>query len=177
MENQRDAKQKILAGASEEDRNPERWPEECFVPLEHLLARSLEKAGKAVRETFGRRDRSMSAREFVRFWNRCPLKAMATASPHGSPHIAPVHAEFVRGVLYSTIYVEAQRLRDLESNPRVALTTWDADGAVAIVRGRARVVPGSERESRPGAGGQPRRTVLLEIALERMYAMKGRPHS
>ncbi|MCX8072714.1 MAG: pyridoxamine 5'-phosphate oxidase family protein [Candidatus Binatia bacterium] len=167
-------KQPILRGATEEERNPRYWPDSLLEPIDRLLQSSLSRAGKALRETFGRAERQMNAREFVEFWNNCRLKAMATTGAHGAPHIAPVHAEFVNGILYSTIYVDAQRRRDLDHNPRVALTTWGADGAVAIVYGRAAVVPGSERESRPGASGQPRRTVLLQIDIQRIYAMKGR---
>jgi hypothetical protein len=116
----------------------------------------------------------MSAAEFVRFWNGVRTKAMATASTAGAPHIAPVHAEFVNGRLRSTIYENAVRRRDLQADPRVALTTWGADGAVAIVYGRAREVPDSARDTRPGATGKPRRTVALDIEVTRIYAMKGR---
>jgi hypothetical protein len=116
----------------------------------------------------------MPAAEFVRFWNGVRMKAMATANAAGAPHIAPVHAEFVNGRLRSTIYDNAVRRIDLQGNPRVALTTWDADGSVAIVYGRAREVPGSGRDTRPGASGQPRRTVALDIEITRIYAMKAR---
>jgi len=116
----------------------------------------------------------MSAAEFVRFWNGVRMKAMATASVAGAPHIAPVHAEFVNGRLRSTIYENAVRRIDLKGNPRVALTTWGADGSVAIVYGRACEVSGSGRDTRPGASGQPRRTVALDIEVTRIYAMKGR---
>lgn len=116
----------------------------------------------------------MSAAEFVRFWNGVRMKAMATASADGAPHIAPVHAEFVNGRLRSTIYENAVRRIDLQGNPRVALTTWGADGSVAIIYGRAREVPDSGRETRPGATGKPRRTVALDIEVTRIYAMKAR---
>ncbi|GBD25982.1 hypothetical protein HRbin30_01309 [bacterium HR30] len=167
-------KQAILRDGDPQGREPSQWSDSELDAIERLLHSSLARAGSAVRETFARADRYMSAREFVEFWNGCRLKAMATVGVSGSPHIAPVHAEFVRGVLYSSIYVDAQRRRDLETNPRVALTTWDATGAVAIVQCRATVVPDSERVSRAGASGRPRRTVLLRIDIDRIYAMKGR---
>jgi hypothetical protein len=116
----------------------------------------------------------MSAAEFVRFWNGVRMKAMATASADGAPHIAPVHAEFVNGRLRSTIYENAVRRIDLQGNPRVALTTWGAGGSVAIVYGRAREVADSGRDTRPGASGQPRRTIALDIEVTRIYAMKAR---
>jgi hypothetical protein len=83
----------------------------------------------------------------------------------------PVHAEFVAGRLRTTIYENALRRRDLRHNPQVALTTWGAHGAAAIVYGSAREVPGSLRDTRPGASGRPRRTVTLEIDITRIYAM------
>lgn len=167
-------KQPIVAGASPEERNPDLWPPEVFERLQAILDHSRARAGKALKESFDRPQRRMDAREFARFWNSCPLKAMATVGPNGHPHIAPVHAEFVRGELRSTIYVDAVRRRDLEHNPHVALSTWSTDGSVAIVYGRARVLPGSERETRPGASGQARKTVALQIEVGRIYAMKGR---
>jgi hypothetical protein len=116
----------------------------------------------------------MTALEFVEFWNGSRLKAMATQGTNG-PHVAPVHAEFVSGRLRSTIYENAVRRRDLRRNPSVALTTWGANGAAAIVYGIAREVPESSRETRPGATGRSRRTVALEIDVTRIYCMKPRP--
>jgi uncharacterized pyridoxamine 5'-phosphate oxidase family protein len=115
----------------------------------------------------------MNAVEFVQFWNGNRMKAMATEGKDG-PHIAPVHAEFVNGRLRSTIYENAVRLRDLRRNPSVALTTWAAHGAAAIVYGTAKEVAESSRETRPGATGRSRRTVALEIEVTRIYCMKPR---
>jgi hypothetical protein len=112
--------------------------------------------------------------ELVQFWNGTRMKAMSTVGSGGAPHIAPVHAEFVDGRLRSTIYENAVRRQDLRDNPRVALTTWGANGATAIVYGTAREVSGSSRETRPGASGKPRRTVALDIEVTRIYAMKER---
>jgi hypothetical protein len=169
------AKQPVIAGATPEDRDPSRWPCEVFAPLQEIIDRSRQRAGQAVRDTFEHEARRMTAREFVDLWNGCRLKAMATTGPDGTPHVAPVHAEFVHGRLRSTIYDDALRLRDIERNPKVALTTWGANGAAAIVQGRARVLPDSRRETRPGATGRARHTVALEIDITRIYAMKGRP--
>ena len=138
------------------------------------MIRSLERAGQAVRETFGRAGRQMTALEFVSFWNGTRTKAMATVGGRGAPHIAPVHAELVAGRLRTTVYENALRRRDLRNNPLVALTTWGAHGAAAIIYGRAREVPNSVRESRPGASGSVRRSVTLDIEVTRIYAMKGR---
>jgi hypothetical protein len=166
--------QPIVAGATADERDPALWPPNVIEPLQRILDVSRVRAGKAVRETFDHASRQMTAREFVSFWNQSRLKAMATVGSGGQPHIAPVHAEFVNGRLRSTIYENAQRRRDLQRNAQVALTTWGPNGAAAIVYGRAREIPGSQRDTRPGATGASRRTVALEIEVTRIHAMKGR---
>lgn len=167
-------RQPIVAEASPEEKDPASWPAEVLVSLQALLDRSRARAGQAVRDTFERSERRMTALEFVRFWNSSRMKAMATAGKNGVPHIAPVHAEFVNGRLRSTIYENAVRRRDLRDNAEVAFTTWGPHGAAAIVYGRAREIPDSLRETRPGATGARRRTVALDIEVTRIYAMKGR---
>lgn len=166
--------QPVVAGATPDERDPAHWPPAALERLQRVLDASMGVAGAAVRDTFDRADRRMTAVEFVAFWNGSRLKAMATVGPK-SPHIAPVHAEFVAGRLRSTIYENAVRRRDLKRNPNVALTTWGPNGAAAIVYGRAREIAGSLRDTRPGATGQPRRTIALEIEVTRIYAMKPRP--
>ena len=166
--------QAVVAGATPDERDPATWPPQALAGVQRVLDRSRERAGPAVRDTFNHSDRQMTAWEFVAFWNASRMKAMATVGADGAPHIAPVHAEFANGRLRSTIYENALRRRDLRDNPRVALTTWGAHGAVAIVYGRARELPDSGRETRPGATGAGRRTVALDIEVTRIYAMKPR---
>jgi Pyridoxamine 5'-phosphate oxidase len=166
--------QPIVAGATPDERDPARWPAAVLEPLQRILDRSRRRAGQAVRDTFEHPERRMSALDFVTFWNGARLKAMATVGADGEPHIAPVHAEFVNGRLRSTIYENAVRRSDLRGNARVALTTWGPHGAAAIVYGRAREIPNSLRETRPGATGTARRTVALDIEITRIYAMQGR---
>jgi hypothetical protein len=170
----RSCRQPVTAEAAADDRDPANWPPEMLQTLQEILDRSARHAGRAVRDTFARPERQMSAAEFVAFWNGTRMKAMATVGGNGAPHMAPVHAEFVRGRLRSTIYEHAARRRDLQRNPIVAFTTWGPHGAAAIVYGRAREVAGSLRETRPGATGNLRRTVALDIEVTRIYAMKAR---
>jgi uncharacterized pyridoxamine 5'-phosphate oxidase family protein len=92
----------------------------------------------------------MSAADFVEFWRSVRLVAMATVGPAGQPHIAPVHAELAGTTLRLVVYEKAVRRQDLAANPRVAFTTWRADGSVAILYGRAREVPGSLRGGTAG---------------------------
>ncbi len=174
MSEQRIHGQPVVAGATPEERDPANWPPEALARLQGVLDRSRVAAGQAVRDTFDHDDRRMTAAEFVTFWNGTRLKAMATVGKGARPHIAPVHAEFVDGRLRSTIYENALRRRDLRDNPEVALTTWGASGATAIIYGTARELPNSLRETRPGATGAQRRTVALDIEVRRIYAMGGR---
>ena len=160
-----------MATGPADDRDPATWPPEALAALQATIDRSRASAGPAVRDTFDRAERRMTATEFVAFWNASRMKAMATAGADGAPHIAPVHAEFVAGRLRTTIYENAVRRRDLRTNPQVALTTWGPHGAAAIVYGVAHEVAESVRETRPGASGRTRRTVALDIEVTRIYAM------
>ena len=163
-----------IALAAVDDKDPATWPTETLAALQATIDRSRERAGAAVRDTFDRADRRMAAAEFVVFWNASRMKAMSTASASGTPHIAPVHAEFVAGRLRTTIYENAVRRRDLQANPQVAFTTWGPQGAAAIVYGIAREIPNSARDTRPGASGRARHTIALDIEVTRIYAMKPR---
>ncbi len=160
------------AGAPPEERDPSTWPPECFVEIQRVLDASLPRSGQAIRNTFEQPQRQPDAREFVMMWNEARLKAMSTVGPGRQPHSAPVHAEFVNGILRTSIYTDAVRLRDIRQNPNVSFTTWAANGAAAIVYGTASEVPNSLRDTRPGATGKARQTVLLQIKLKRIYAMK-----
>lgn len=161
----------VTAASTPDMKDPAHWAPEALAQLQAILDRSRATAGGAVRDTFDNPDRRLDAAAFVRFWNATRMKAMATSGPDGAPHIAPVHAEFVSGRLRSTIYETAVRRRDLQTNPRVALTTWGDGGRAAIVYGIAREVPDSLRDTRPGARGTPRRTVALDIEVTRIYAL------
>lgn len=165
-----------IAPVPPDDKDPSTWPAERLTALQATMDRSRASAGAAVRDTFAHPERQMTATEFVAFWNASRMKAMATVGDGevSVPHLAPVHAEFVAGRLRTTIYEDAVRRRDLRANPHVAFTTWGAHGAAAIVYGIAREIPGSQRETRPGATGRARRTVGLDIEVTRIYAMKPR---
>lgn len=164
----------VSAATPADARDPATWPAGALAALQAIIDRSRASAGRAVRDTFDHAERRLDAAAFVAFWNGTRLKAMATCGPDGAPHVAPVHAEIVAGRLRSTIYEAAVRRRDLRHDPRVSLTTWGPHGAAAIVHGIAREIPDSLRETRPGAGGRPRRTVALDIEITRIYAMRGR---
>jgi len=142
-----------------------------LLALQALLDRSTRTATRAVADSVAYPARQMSAAEFVEFWRSVRLVAMATVGPGGQPHIAPVHADLAETALRLVVYENTVRRRDLAANPHVAFTSWRADGAVAILYGRAREVPGSLRPARPGQSGRPRRVVTIEVSLTRIYAM------
>ena len=139
--------------------------------LQSLLDRSVRTATPAVADSVAYPDRQMTAAELVDFWKAARIQAMTTVGPKGQPHTAPVHSTLDGTTLTLVIYDNTVRRRDLQTNPRVSFTTWK-DGAVAILYGRAREVPGSLRESRPGRSGKPRKIVTIEVALTRAYAMR-----
>jgi hypothetical protein len=139
--------------------------------LQALLDRSAATASPAVGDSVAYPDRQMTAAELVDFWQRARLMAMTTVGPNGQPHTAPVHSTLDGTRLTLVVYDNTVRRADLQTNPRVSFTTWK-DGAVAILYGRAREVPGSLRDTRPGRSGTPRRVVTIEVELTRAYAMR-----
>jgi pyridoxamine 5'-phosphate oxidase-like protein len=145
--------------------------DESLATLQALLDRSVRTAGPSVADSVAYPGRQMTAAELVAFWRSVRLVAMATVGAAGQPHIAPVHAELNGTTLRLVVYENTLRRADLRTNPRVAFTTWGADGAAVIAYGRAREVPGSLRDARPGQAGTPRKVVALEVRLTRVYAL------
>lgn len=143
--------------------------------LQAVIDRSNETAAPGVRETFGYPERHMTATEFVTFWNSVRLVAVSTVGTQAQPHIAPVHARFDNDHLVMWIYENATRRKDLQRNPRIALTAWGEDRSVAIAYGRAREITAERRETRPGSSGKPRFILPVRIELTRVHAMKPPP--
>jgi Pyridoxamine 5'-phosphate oxidase len=146
--------------------------EDELAALQALIARSVRTATPAIADSVAYPERQMSASEFVEFWQSVRLVAMATVGEGGRPHLAPVHAALSGTRLRLVIYDNTVRRGDLARNPRVAFSTWRADGAAAIVYGRAREIEGSLRPARPGRSGKPRQVVEIEVKLTRVYAMR-----
>jgi Pyridoxamine 5'-phosphate oxidase len=146
--------------------------EDELAGLQELIDRSLRNATPALADSVAYPARQMSATEFVEFWHSVRLVAIATVGEGGRPHIAPVNAALSGTTLRLVIYDNTVRRGDLARNPRVAFSTWRADGAAAIVYGRAREVEGSLRPARPGRSGKPRQVVEIEVKLTRVYAMR-----
>ena len=64
---------------------------------------------------------------------------VSTVRASGAPHVRPVFAVWVDGLLYSTTNGTRAKARNLEANPQVAFTTR-VDGVDVIVEGRAEFV-------------------------------------
>ncbi len=152
--------------------SPPKQTLEALAAIQALLDRSARTATPAVADSVAYPARQMTAAELVEFWSSIRLVAMSTVGSAGQPHIAPVHARLEGPTLSVHIYEDTVRRQDLAANPRVAFTTWRADGTVAILYGRARELPGSLRDARPGGSGRPRRVVTVEVRLTRIYAMR-----
>jgi hypothetical protein len=140
--------------------------------LQAIIDRSTRSATPSVADSLAFPARQMTAAEFVEFWSTVRLVAMATVGDRAQPHLAPVHARIEGAMLKLVIYDNTVRRADLARNPRVAFTTWNADGAAAIVYGRAREIEGSIRDARPGQSGKPRSVVEIEVKPTRIYAMR-----
>jgi hypothetical protein len=151
--------------------------DEARAALDGLLEASGRTAGTALADSVAWAPRRMTAAELFEFWREIRLVAMATASHGGQPHMAPVHAELCGDRIRVLVYDDAVRRRDLASNPRVAFSAWNADGAVAMLYGRARELEGSLRDARPSQAGRPRKVVTFEVQLTRVYAMRANASS
>jgi hypothetical protein len=144
---------------------------ETLADLDALLDRSSAQAGPALADSVGYAPRRMRAADLFEFWRGVRLVAMTTVGANGQPHTAPVHAELHGGAVRVLVYEDAVRRSDIRTNDRVSLTTWNADGAVAILYGRAKELAGSLRDARPSQSGRARKVVEVEVRLTRVHAM------
>ncbi|PFG73504.1 pyridoxamine 5'-phosphate oxidase family protein [Tepidiforma thermophila] len=145
----------------------ETWPPEVVARIQEILDRTAATAGPEVARVFARPDWRLSAAEFLAMWTAQRWCTVASVGPNGQPHIAIVHADFQPdGRLTMRMFTGSVRARDIAQNPRVALAKHLDDGAVAMVYGTARPVPGTE------AVRHESETVEVEIAVRRIYAMR-----
>jgi hypothetical protein len=140
--------------------------------LQQILDDSLASAGAAVKATFDKPERHVSAEEFRELWRETRMFAVATNSTKGGPHIAPVHVLLTDDdSLEMAIFEDSARLHDLRRDPHVSITTWAPDGRIAIVYGRCSEVEGSRREVTRDPG---RFILTMRIEIDRVYAMRPR---
>lgn len=144
------------------------WPHELIERIQHLLDHSAGTATPEVGRVFSRADWRLPARDFLAMWRTQRICTVASVGAQGQPHIAVVHADFqADGRLTMRMFTGAVRAKDIAMNDRVALSKH-LDGAVAMLYGRARPVPGTE------AVRQAAETIEVEITPTRLYAMKPR---
>jgi uncharacterized pyridoxamine 5'-phosphate oxidase family protein len=144
--------------------------------LQELLDQSANTAGSAIAATFNDPGRRLTAEAFREFWRGTRMFAVATAGENGAPHIAPVHVLLEEGDAFRmSIFEDAVRLQDLRRDPRIAVTTWGADGTVVILYGRTREVPGSRREF--SRGRLDRAVLMMEIEPTRIHVMRPTPRT
>jgi nitroimidazol reductase NimA-like FMN-containing flavoprotein (pyridoxamine 5'-phosphate oxidase superfamily) len=121
---------------------------------------------------------------------------LATVTPEGDPHVAPVHADWHDGRLYLMAGTEARKTRNIATNPSVALhyqvgaeTEWDS----LVIWGGAAVLESLDDKHRlwngvfsydlslfsPGGPDRSPTTCFIEIVpqravLLRRFGMDGR---
>lgn len=138
--------------------------------LDSLLEESRASAGADLKALIDQPDRHMDGDAFRAFVDDVRLWAMATSGSEGRPHIAPVHMRLTdEDALQMTIHTDSVRMRDVQRDPRVAFTGWADGGRMAIIYGRASIIPESKGVS--SAGGREKPVVRLRIDPTRIYAM------
>jgi hypothetical protein len=146
----------------------EAFPAETAARIQAILDRSAATASPEVGRVFARPEWRLDAEAFLEMWGSQRWCTIASVGSAGQPHIAVIHADFQPdGRLTMRMFTAAVRAKDIAANPRVALSK-NLDGAVAMVYGRARAVPGTEAVRREAE------TVEVEVEVTRIYAMRPR---
>ena len=135
--------------------------------LRAIIDRSAQTAGPAIAKNFIGGGWRMSAEELVAFWGEKRTASVATVSPDGRVHAAPLDVALRHGRFYAPTFGDSVRLRDHEANPRCVITTWEGEGYVAaIVYGDATVPRSAAYDAAPGA------LRAVEITPTRIYAIR-----
>ena len=144
--------------------------------LQEIIDRSAASAGPAIKRNFISGGWSMSAEEFVAFWNTDPMASVSTASPAANVHVAPLEPRLVNGKFYIPTFPDSARLQDHRANPRCAIAASDGPYRAVIVYGTAREVDGdptnrtsetaSEQSYPAGA------MVTIEVTPTRIYGIR-----
>jgi len=144
--------------------------------LQEIIERSTASAGTAIKRNFIGGGWSMSAEEFVAFWDAGPMASVSTVSDRGRVHVAPLEPRLVDGKFYVPTFPDSQRLLDHRANGRCAIAAWDGPYRAVIVYGTAREVdsdPTGRNEEAAGEQRYPSRgMVTIEIAPTRIYAIR-----
>jgi len=93
-----------------------------------------------------RRPRMQMRKELQDFMRWARVARVATSGPDGEPHVVPVCPVLEGGKLYFATETGTAKVRNIRTDPRVALVfddyteAWGALRSV-LVRGRARIIP------------------------------------
>ena len=150
--------------------------------LQEIIDRSAATAGPAIKRNFIGGGWSMTAEEFVAFWDAQPMASISTVSTEANVHVAPLEPKLIDGKFYIPTFPNSQRLRDHRAEPRCAIASWDGPYQAVIVYGTVREVDGdpTNRTSETGAeqGYVPGAMMTIEVTPTRIYAIrppKGHP--
>ena len=144
--------------------------------LQEIIDGSAATAGSALKRNFIGGGWSMSAEEFVAFWETKPMASISTVSAKGEVHVAPLEPRLVDGKFYVPTFPDSVRLKDHRANPRCAIAAWDGPYRAIIVYGTAREVrnnpagrtQGTAVEQGYAAGDM----VTIEVTPSRIYAIR-----
>ncbi len=108
-------------------------------PIEAAMTRALTTQGPAMEENFTAPDWVMSPAEFRAFWRSPRLAAFSTLGAGGRMHASPVDVSFEANEFAVLSFSAAVRVRDVEANRHVVITTWDDAWHATIIYGEARL--------------------------------------
>jgi general stress protein 26 len=158
-----------------------RHTEQDLAELQALLERSVDSAGRFMRETFELPDHGLTAPQLTGYFEeRMRAVAIATVTVKGEPRVSPVGAVFHRTKFHIPTAEYSMRVRHLRGRPAISLTHFELNLIAVIVHGRAEIIsPGaaefeeldiSEQEKWWHALRDKGQGVYLRIEPERMFA-------
>ncbi len=149
---------------------------ETLQTLQKIIDRSAATAGSAIKRNFIGGGWSMSAQEFVAFWEKQPMASISTVSAKGKVHVAPLEPRLVDGKFYIPTFPDSARLEDHRANPRCAIAAWDGPYRAVIVYGAAREVPTNPtartQQTAVEQGYAPGDMVTIEVTPSRIYGIR-----
>ena len=144
--------------------------------LQEIIDRSAATAGPAIKRNFIGGGWSMSAQEFVAFWEQQPMASISTVSAKGEVHVAPLEPRLVDGRFYIPTFPDSARLKDHRANPRCAIAAWAGPYRAVIVYGTAREVPANPtertQETAVEQGYDTSDMVTIEVTPSRIYGIR-----
>jgi hypothetical protein len=93
--------------------------------LQDVIDRSIERAGRYMRESFQMPDHSLSAAQLTRhLTGKDWTIALATVTSKGEPRVAPIGAIFHEGRFHAPILKTAARVKHVRRDPAVSATLF-----------------------------------------------------